>query len=63
MYSDYQVHVMKCVPYVSKATHSRATVMTQFMFKKKKKKKFFIDNGIKVVSSGGIGEIGSLDWC
>jgi len=37
--SDYQVHVMECVPYVGWPTCSRATVMTHFMFSKKKKEK------------------------
>jgi hypothetical protein len=34
--SDYQVHVMECVPYVGWATCSHATVMTHFTFSKKK---------------------------
>jgi hypothetical protein len=35
--SDYQMHVIECVPYVGWATCSRAIVMTHFMFLKKKK--------------------------
>jgi hypothetical protein len=35
----YQVHVMGHVPYVGRATRSRATVITRFAFCIKKKKK------------------------
>jgi hypothetical protein len=37
--SDYQVHIMECVPYVGWATCSRATMMTHYMFSIKKKEK------------------------
>jgi hypothetical protein len=37
--SEYQVHIMGCVPYVGWVTCSRATMMTHFVCLKGKKKK------------------------
>jgi hypothetical protein len=48
----YEVHIMRCVPYVGWVTNSCATVMNHLcLYKRKKKERVIIADVIKAVSS------------